>query len=162
MDSSFGKVAVKDGTVVGIILGHAKGDKKCYGFLRHIFKIAFQSFSILFHPKKDRQCVIEYLKLFKTYKELMKNREHLFAGNIVLLALSKECRGLGVEKALMYNLFEYFKSKSEKSIYVYTDTACNYGFYDHIGFNPIDFKEVTINLKPATIKETVFLYQYQF
>ncbi|WP_461612488.1 GNAT family N-acetyltransferase [Clostridium sp. Marseille-QA1073] len=162
MDSSFGKIAVKDGVVIGVILGHVQNEKKAYGTVKHILKILRYSFSLLFYSKDDKLYVMEYLKVFKAYKELMKNKKHLFSGNIELLALSEQCRGLGIGKALVDNLFEYVKSKSVKSIYLYTDTACNYGFYDHTGFKRLDSKEITMNLKPRSSKKTIFLYQYQF
>nr|WP_246566699.1 GNAT family N-acetyltransferase [Tissierella simiarum] len=54
--------------------------------------------------------------------------------SLTLFAVIEECRGLGVGKTLISYLDEYLKEHNTHNIYLYTDSACNYGFYDNHGF----------------------------
>ena len=50
-----------------------------------------------------------------------------------MFALSPEYRGLGIGKKLFQCLLNYMQSEGIKEFYLYTDTSCNFGFYEHQG-----------------------------
>jgi len=62
---------------------------------------------------------------------------------------------------LLSNLCDYLKANSTKNIYLYTDSTCNYGFYDSQGFKRIDEKLITITCENKPISINVFLYGYK-
>lgn len=84
-------------------------------------------------------------------------RQH-FDGELVFLAVSSACRGLGVGKTLVNNLMNYFEIEAVHSIYLYTDTKCNYRFYDSQGFGCLEEKKVNLTLNSKAEDLHIFLY----
>lgn len=162
MLSSFGQVALKDGSLVGIILGNAKNDQKPYRSLAQVSGMLFNLLVLLFSTKEEKKNFQEYMKIYQTYKDLIKNKKHLFDGELVFLAVAEEYRGLGIGKTLVNNLKEYFQDQSVHTIYLYTDTSCNYCFYDSQGFSRIGEREINLKLNKKPIDLTIFMYRYDF
>ena len=77
-----------------------------------------------------------------------------------MFIVSKESRGLGIGKKLLSYLFEYMKSREVNSMYLYTDTRCNYKFYDSQNFKCLSEKELIFD--SINEKLDVFLYGYKF
>ncbi|MEG0295273.1 MAG: GNAT family N-acetyltransferase [Clostridium sp.] len=157
---TFSSVAVKDGNVIGIILGSSKNNKSIFNSINHNLMSAFIIFSFLFESKKDREHLKEYLKISKSYDELIKNRKNDFQGCIDLFIVSNECQGLGVGKQLVSNLMAYMKDNSVSNLYLYTDSNCNYGFYDSQGFKQLDSRDVDILTTTDSVLLNVYLYGY--
>lgn len=157
-ESSFSRVAVKDNKVIGLILGNAKNDKKkikkfhnYLSYISHIIKLAFSN-------KENKKLIKEFSKVTAVYKEIIRGKEDLFQGCIQLFIVSKESRGLGIGKSLVSALFDYMNTMDVKSLYLYTDTRCNYGFYDSQNFKRISAKPLYFDVIPS--KLDVFLYSY--
>lgn len=47
--------------------------------------------------------------------------------------MSSKARGNGVGKRLFQDLLAYVRSQDINRFYLFTDTSCNYGFYEHQG-----------------------------
>jgi ribosomal protein S18 acetylase RimI-like enzyme len=156
LTSSYGKVAVKDGIVVGYILGRANRSRKRLLKFYRSFTMIKDFFALFFIEKQDKRNILEYLKVPKTYRELLKGKK--FDAEIVFFAVDTHVRGLGIGKMLMKGLNAYFGEMSVKSIQVFTDTNSNYGFYDSQGYQLLGKKEITYNMAPAPEKLTVLLY----
>ena len=160
LDSSFSKVAQKDGKVIGFILGNAKNDKNRIINSNNPLDIDMNSIESIISNKENRTLLEEFLKIQTTYKEIIKGKEDQFQGCIQLFVVSKESRGLGVGKALVKYLSDYMKSMNVKSLYLFTDSRCNYGFYDSQNFNKLNEKQVSFDCADA--KLDIFLYGYKF
>jgi len=100
----------------------------------------------------------EYKILSKTYKELLLDSEKDFDGVLTLFAVTQECQGYGVGNELLNYLFQYLKHKSTNNIYLFTDTTCNYGFYDSHGFIRQGDKIITITRENKLFTLNIFLY----
>ena len=74
--------------------------------------------------------------------------------------MSEESRGLGVGKTLIKYLSNYMIDMKVNNIYLYTDTRCNYGFYDSQNFNRLNEKEIYFDTIPSSLN--IFLYGYKF
>ncbi|MGG7078469.1 GNAT family N-acetyltransferase [Clostridium sardiniense] len=159
LSSSFSKVAEKDNKIIGFILGSAKKDTN---------RIANYNSSINLDPneiesimsKGNMELLKEFSRINDVYKELIAGKKDKFQGCIQLFIVSKESRGLGVGKTLLAYLFDYIKSMDVKSLYVYTDTRCNYKFYDSQNFKLINEKNIYFNTLSMGLD--VFLYEYDF
>ncbi|MEG1285961.1 MAG: GNAT family N-acetyltransferase [Romboutsia sp.] len=160
LDSSFSKVAVKDNKVIGIILGKSNNDKTHLRKMPNIISSISALPNLIFSSKENKRLVKEFSKVKDAYTEIIKGKEDSFDGCIQLFIVSEESRGLGVGKTLMSNLFDYMKSTHVYSIYLYTDTRCNYGFYDSQNFKRINEKEIYFDNINASLN--VFLYSYNF
>ena len=73
--------------------------------------------------------------------------------------MSKESRGLGVGKTLISHTFDYMKLFDVESLYLYTDTRCNYGFYDSQNFKRVSEKNVYFDCLNKSLG--IFLYSYK-
>ncbi|XRD23579.1 GNAT family N-acetyltransferase [Lysinibacillus fusiformis] len=158
--SSFSKVAEKDGKVIGIILGNALKDKLRLKKFHNIFSLTSTILKGFFVSKENKKSFTILSKTQKVYSEMMQGKEKNFQGSIELFIVSQESRGLGVGGELLNQLSTYMKRKKVNSIYVYTDSKCNYNFYDRKKFKRLNEKE--INFEQFKDKLTVFLYEYNY
>ncbi|SCI90555.1 ribosomal-protein-alanine acetyltransferase [uncultured Clostridium sp.] len=159
-DSSFSKVAEKDNKVIGLILGKAKNDKISLKDIHNTTPIDEAAIGQVLADEDNRKVIKEFAKIQEVYKEIIKGREDNFEGCIQLFIVSKEARGFGIGKTLLSYLSEYMKANNVNSLYLYTDTRCNYGFYDSQNFKRLAEKELIFESIDA--KLDVFLYGYKF
>lgn len=127
---TFAKVAVLDGRTAGIIVGKAGKPRTA---LFPMVKAALK----LCSTKEGRQVCRFFGGFNRIDSRLLKETDKKFDGELVFFALSKEARGLGIGQRLWKELEQYFRSVAAREIYVYTDSTCNYGFYEHHGFGRI-------------------------
>jgi hypothetical protein len=74
--------------------------------------------------------------------------------------LSKEKKVIFKDVYNIKYLFSYMKSMGVESLYLYTDSRCNYGFYDSQNFKRLDEKEIYLNSIKSELN--VFLYSFNF
>ncbi|WP_270506088.1 GNAT family N-acetyltransferase [Paraclostridium sordellii] len=160
LDSSFSKVAQIDDKVIGFILGNAKKDKNRISNCGNPLNFNNNEIDLMISNEENKNLLKEFSKITDTYKELIKKKENTFQGCVQLFVVSEKSRGLGVGKNLIKHLFDYMKSMDVKSLYLFTDTRCNYGFYDSQNFNRIDEKEVYFDSIGSSLN--IFLYSYNF
>ena len=155
--STYSEVAIKDNKVIGVILGNVKEEKK--NFLNKInsrLSYIYTYFKLLFHNSQRKNSILKYFQAFEnTYEELIAGKEMEFQGSVQLFIVSKESRGLGVGKRLLSNLLKHMKDNNVKLLYVYTDSECNYGFYEHLGFEL--FNQKSVYLDPVKSNVDIFL-----
>lgn len=159
-EKTFSCIAEKDGKVVGVILGQAKSDYKYLSHLNHIFSVGFHSAAMTLKSTLYQCSTSDYKKVHEIYHKLISGKEKEFDGVLTLFAVTQDCRGLGVGKKLLFNFFEYLKKNNSTHIYLYTDSSCNYGFYDSQGFVRLDEETVQITSEHKANTLDVFLYDY--
>ncbi|CEP82414.1 GNAT family N-acetyltransferase [Paraclostridium sordellii] len=98
LDSSFSKVAQMDDKVIGFILGNAKKDKKRINNYANSLNFNNNEIDLMISNEENKNLLKEFSKITDTYKELIKKKENTFQGCIQLFVVSRESRGLGVEK----------------------------------------------------------------
>lgn len=75
LESSFCKVAVKDGTVVGIILGNSKAEKNALRKPHNSFKFISNGLKLVFTNKKNRKALKDFMKIQDAYNEIIKGKK---------------------------------------------------------------------------------------
>lgn len=160
LSSSFSKVAEKDSKIIGFILGNAKKDDNRIADYNSSINLDSNEIESIMSKGNTMDLLKEFSKITDAYKELIAGRKDNFQGCIQLFIVSKESRGLGVGKTLLGYLFDYMKNMDVKSLYVYTDTRCNYKFYDSQNFKLINEKNIYFNTISTDLD--VFLYEYDF
>ncbi|MGG7079493.1 GNAT family N-acetyltransferase [Clostridium sardiniense] len=160
IDSSFSKVAEKNNKVVGIILASSEKDKNRLKKMHNTLSFIYSIFKIFIANKENKKALKEFSKIRETYDEIIKGKEDDFEGCIELFIVSKESRGFGVGKTLMNYLYNYMKSIDVKSMYLYTDSICNYGFYDSQNFKRLNEKKIYLDYSQEELN--IFLYGYKF
>ncbi|MFJ8452430.1 GNAT family N-acetyltransferase [Bacillus paramycoides] len=160
LGSSFSKIAEKDNKIIGVILGDSEKDKNRLKKFHNSLSFAYNTLKLFMTNKENREFLKAFIKVQKTYKELIKGKEDHFQGCIQLFIVSEESRGLGVGKTLMHHLFQYMTKEDVTSLYLYTDNECNYGFYDKQNFKRV--QEKAIHFGPKKDQFNIFLYRYDF
>lgn len=141
--SNFSKVAVVNGNIAGFIAVRAENLKKgTFGQKLFMLKCLFPT---LFN--------IEAWQAFKIFSDIDKlnnkmyqSAEYDFDGEVTLFVMDESLRGLGIGKKLYKEAMEFFKKQNVKNYFVFTDTTCNYGFYEHEGAKRLKEEELFIPL----------------
>ena len=56
-----------------------------------------------------------------------------YPAELALFAVRSSCQGKGIGKKLFHSALAYLKQQGLDEFYLFTDTSCNYGFYEHQG-----------------------------
>lgn len=161
-EQTFTRVAEKDGSVVGVIMGQAKCDYRALTHLAPILSMSLHTAAMvckgLFHREKAGG---EYKDMLGIYHELLAESGREFDGVLTLFAVSEQSQGLGVGKELLRLTAEYLRERGVKSIYLHTDSTCNYGFYDSQGFERLGDREMSMTRNGKLSPMGVYLYGYK-
>ena len=136
---------------VGVLLADMNGGKKRYhSFWGTIFVKAFDFIQNLVAGKGVGAYDKANKEMFALFRKKRKPD-----GEIVFLAADPECKVKGVGTAL---LFAFEAEETGKLVYLYTDNACTYQFYEHRGFTKSEAKDVVIDLKDKKVPLQCLLY----
>lgn len=158
-NQTFTKTAVADGRPVGIIMGKNIQTHKCpfSYWLKRTMSIA----SLLI-TKEGREVSKIFGGVDGIDRELLKSCPRTYQGEIALFAISPEYRGQGIGKKLYQYVQDYMRAEHMNDYYLFTDTSCNYRFYEHQGMERRCEKDHTFEVNHQTGKMTFFVYDYQF
>nr|WP_122012699.1 GNAT family N-acetyltransferase [Maliibacterium massiliense] len=143
--------AYADGEFVGVLLAEIKGEeKKQQRFLQKIYvklvdvvqKSFFKGGAGLYEDTTKEQ-LAHYLK------------SNTPDGEIIFLAADPDCKMKGIGTALLSALEE---KKKGKTLYLHTDDACTYQFYEHRGFKRVEEKEVILEMPKGKVPLKCFVY----
>ena len=136
---------------VGVLLADMKGEKKRYhSFWRTVFVKAFDILQNLVAGEGVGAYHTANKEMFASFRKKQEPD-----GEIVFLAADPECKVKGVGTALL-SAFE--AEETGKLVYLYTDNACTYQFYEHRGFTRSEAKDVVIHLKGKKVPLQCLLY----
>lgn len=158
-EQTFTRVVEDEGKVVGILVGRSENEYKKFRMSTHDLPIIWHIIKLCF-SEEARQTTKGYRSFSKAYRELIENRVQEFDGELVLFIVDESYRGQGMGKKLTTLFFEYMKQTQTKHIYLYTDTECNYGFYDKQGFEKVDERWIEVENLAGKQKMGVYLYSY--
>ena len=159
--NSFGKAAILNDKVVGVIFAFANGEIPKYRIMMD--DSTEYILTLINLSENERSAINEYMgKLDSTYEELLEGKADFYDGTLDFLILSEEARGLKIGKRFWDEVESYFKKCNAKSIYVFTDTMCNFGFYEHMGFSRQNQKSIEFIFDDKKAELDVFLYDYKF
>lgn len=153
-NQTFSQVAVENGKPVGIILGKNIAVHKCP--LSYRWK-QICSLVSLYLTKEGRNASEIFGSVNGIDKELLATCRP-YPAELALFVISPDCRGKGVGKQLYQRFLQYLKKEHLDSFYLYTDTSCNYGFYEHQGMVRRCKKEHIFTVNQQRSKMTFFIY----
>lgn len=157
-NQTFTQVALIDNVPVGIIMGKNRTSHKC-PFSLQLKKI--KSIVQLMISKEGRSVSKIFGCVDRIDKELLKLCATNYQGELAFFAISQKCRGKGIGKALFQKVVEYMSSQKIQNFYLFTDTSCNYGFYEHQGMKRRQEKKHHFDVNGLPGEMTFFLYDYQ-
>lgn len=154
-EQTFNTVAVRENRVVGIIMGNNIQTSHT----QSINKWFLLKCSVAMMLSSQGRKVIKMFRGFDSINEnLLKESEKSFDGTLSFFAVKSSERGTGVGGKLYGELMTYFKTEKINNFYLFTDTSCNFDFYEHKGMKRIG--EKIVDFKPyAEQTMTFFLYE---
>lgn len=153
VEQDYAKVALIDNKPVGIIM--AKNITKHKNSFRFLYNQLIRAIP-LYLSKEGRKTAKIFLEINNIDLKLLSEQHKNYDGEIAFFAINEQCRGLGIGKSLFDMALEYFESQQIKSYFLYTDSSCNYGFYEHQGM--VRCGETTHQF---TMKNVIKFYLYE-
>lgn len=157
-DQTFTQVAVLNGEPVGIIMGKNTEALHCPLSLRIKWIASIISLCI---SKEGRKMLKMFSGIDGIDQELLSQCKEKYKGEVEFFAISETCRGKGIGKKLFLSVVQYMKSQNINQFYLFTDTTCNYPFYEHMGLKRQGEKKHAIDVKGQKEDTTFFIYDYQ-
>ncbi|MDD2981067.1 MAG: GNAT family N-acetyltransferase [Hespellia sp.] len=157
-DQTFTQVAVADGIPVGIIMGKNNRTHKCP--LRFRLKL-IKSAAMLFFSKEGRRISKIFSCVEDIDKNLQKNSPISYQGEVTFFAIDSKFRGMGLGKKLFQSLQNYMKSENIHNFFLFTDTTCNYPFYEHQGMIRRGEQTHSFEISGPLRTQTLFIYDDQ-
>ncbi|CVI71443.1 Acetyltransferase (GNAT) family protein [Clostridiales bacterium CHKCI001] len=154
---TFSRVAVLNGKVAGIIL--VKDIKKHSCPLSHRLMQA-KSILSLYHSREGRKVAQIFKNVNGIDKQLLNDSKKSYSAELSLFAVSSLCQGQGLGKKLFQSALNYLKNQRLDNFFLFTDTSCNYGFYEHQGMFRRCEKEHIFNINGQSEKMNFFIYDY--
>lgn len=159
-EATYTCVAEQNGKIVGVIMGNAKTDYRILYHLPSVLNMLRYRLKMKYYSRKFKVGIQDYQRLHQIYHAFSQKHKGEFDGVLTLFAVNENCRGFGVGKTLLSGLLEYFKAQNVKRIYLYTDTTCNYGFYEHLNFERLEEQPMALTKNGEPFEMSVFLYGY--
>lgn len=128
---SSNRVVEVEGRAAGIITSAFKSKHKRRGF--YIMKVLKHGLQMAV-TAEGRNVLLNYVKAVDELNSRMLNSlNEPFKAELSLFAVSPSLLGLGTGSALFNDLLLQLKKNQIETYYLYTDTTCNFGFYDYKG-----------------------------
>lgn len=130
---------------------------------KHLLKKKFYHFikKQLYKSKeiKDLNALKEYEDNYYYVPDELKN---YFDGEVSMLILDKKCRGKGIGKKLLLEVFELAKKDNMKNLQILTDESCSYGIYEKLGCQKV-YETIVENKEygklGSVLTEKAFIYE---
>ena len=138
--------------------GYSKDNSKKFILRKKLYKfIRYQ----LYKSKK-----IKNLNALKEYEEnyyyVPDNMKNHFDGEVSILILDKNCRGKGIGKKLLQDVFELAKKDNMNNLQILTDESCSYEIYEKLGYKNV-YETIVENREYGKlgnlITEKAFIYE---
>lgn len=143
--------AYEEDTLAGVLLAEINGEpRKYYSKWRAVYvKIVDFVQRVFFKESAGLYDSINQ-EMFAEYKQT-----HSPDGEIIFLAANPDVKVRGIGTML---LNELANREKRKELYLYTDNACTYQFYEHRGFDKVGEKDIVLDFGENKVPMTCLLY----
>lgn len=157
-NQTFSRIAIENGKPIGIILFNNKIKHKCP------FNLKMQQLKAtvsLLLTREGRKVSKIFGNVSGIDRELLSENGKTYPAELALFAVSSSCRGKGIGKLLFQSVIDYMKKENISEFYLFTDTSCNYGFYEHQGMIRRHEKEEQFNINNQRACMKFYIYDYR-
>lgn len=156
-NQTFARVAVIDGETVGVIM--AKNFAKHKKSISKFVKMGVSILS-LYLTSDGRRAMKIFENVNSVDKQLLSRCDNSYDGELAFFAINGNFRGCGIGRLLFESALSYMTEENMRNFFLYTDTSCNYKFYEHFGLQRRGEKEIGLHLGDETEKMTFFIYDF--
>lgn len=125
-------VVERNGRIIGVILGSVPAKVTRMQILRHRWQQASLALPMLAN-RAGRNGLREQLAILHADRALIQTTGNDYQAEIVLFLVSPEAKGQGVGGRLFAHMLDRFHALGIRQYFLFTDTTCDYGFYEHKG-----------------------------
>lgn len=115
----------------------------------------------LFKGKEGRDVFKMFESISGIDRDLLKSCQKDYQGEVVFFAVDDAYQGKGVGKKLFRSLMAYMDTEHIQDVYLYTDTSCNYEFYENQGMTKRCEKGYTFDVNGRTEKMSFYIYDFR-
>ena len=155
---TFSRVALMNDKPIGFILVKNIAIHRCP--LKYRLK-QMKSILSLYLSKEGRKVTQIFANVNGIDKRLLADVDKSYPAELALFAVDTSCRGKGIGKRLFDSALGYLKEQGLNEFYLFTDTSCNYGFYEHQGMVRRCEREHVFIIKGQQAKMNFFIYDYK-
>lgn len=155
-EQTFTQVALNDGKPIGIIMGNSF--RSSHKFLKNGLQAKW-ALLLLSLTAEGRRAGHFYEEIDRIYDKLLSGQPRDYEGELSFFAIHPDYRGLGIGKELYRRFFEYMNSENIRHFYVFTDTTCNFGFYESRNMLRCGTEEVELQVNRKPEKFLFFIYE---
>lgn len=155
-EQTFTQVALYNGNPIGVIMGNSF--RRAHKSLKNRFQ-ARCALLILSLTAEGRRAWHFYEEIDQIYEKLLSRQSQDYEGELTFLAIHPGYRGLGIGKELYRRFFAYMNSENIQHFYVFTDTTCNYGFYEGQKLLLCGTEDVTLLVNGSPKQFLFFIYE---
>lgn len=152
---TWSQAAEVNGTVAGIILAKNHTKRSCS--LKYYLRW-FTGLCQLLSRKEGRELLHFFQHISHIDARLFRQANRQYDGEVALFVLDEEYRGLGLGNQLFHSMLNYMKQEQLNTFFLYTDSSCNFGFYEHQGMTRRQMYRCTLDMKGKNAEMEFFLY----
>lgn len=150
------RVAVQKDMPVGVIMGRDRRLKPARRFQAHL---AWAEVQLLCH-REGRFVAKAFAGIDQVDEALLAARGKDYDGELSFFVVHDDFRGQGIGKALFDALLGYMKKQDIQRFYLYTDSSCNYTFYERRGMKRCGEKDYAVPIGRDNAMQ-FYLYDYE-
>ncbi|MDO4841446.1 MAG: GNAT family N-acetyltransferase [Phoenicibacter congonensis] len=155
---TYAKVATINDVPVGVIMARNCAQN---GTNSRFVDKAEACLDALRNSPDGREAALQFETEVKIDGDLIKNCGFDYEGELVFFAINSDFRGKGIGRKLFEDALCYFKREKISNFFLYTDTSCNYKFYEHFGMKRSAEQELA--LEGESSEDMIyFIYEYRF
>ena len=145
-------IAAYDGdSLKGVLLAKINEEKPSeYSLLRAVYVKVFDFLQHIVSGDAVREYDDANQKMLSVYRARDKTD-----GELIFLAADPDSKGKGIGALL---LAELERREQGRRIYLFTDSACTYQFYEHRGFERVSEEHIELELDEKTVPLDCYLY----
>lgn len=155
-EQTFAQVALYNEKPIEVIMGNSfRTSHKTLKYRLH----AGWALLMLSLTAEGRRAWHFYEEIDQIYEKLLSRQTRDYEGELTFLAIHPGYRGLGIGKELYRRFSGYMNSENIQHFYVFTDTTCNYGFYEGQKMLLCGTEEVTLPVNGSPEQFLFFIYE---
>lgn len=156
-NQTYTQVALIDDKCVGVIMAKNIKEHHC-PFIFHFNQ--FISIFKLLISKEGRDVTNIFSDVNDIDRQLLQASHKEYQGELAFFAIDESYRGIGLGRKLFLQALDYMKEANIDEFYLYTDTSCNYHFYEHLGMIRRVEKKHSFSIEQTSAAMTFYLYDY--
>ncbi|MEE0434370.1 MAG: GNAT family N-acetyltransferase [Peptococcaceae bacterium] len=157
-NQTYTQVAVQNGRPLGIIMAKNCHLHRCslsqgLRFLRSLLAVLINS--------EGRRVMKIFSSVQNVDNLLLKDAGKSYDGEIAFFALASGARGKGLGRQLFQKARLHLHTEGIRRCFLFTDTTCNYPFYEHLGLSRRAERKRTLPIDGERSAMTFFIYDFQ-